>query len=354
MRRCTEPLDLLKHVPDATEHGDGAVKVFEQMLEVDNDVIDRFAELLFKPLLNGPAGQASDGTRRLWHLAFQQGHDFRGQEVAGRCSDVINRSLNHLQGSFDRSVKHRDRVPEASSVFEAFQHRAQALEGRVVVKQGLCKRFFGEACAQALCFLNVCEGFFVSLRQGGGFVDQSGQLSLCMTATSTEIAQLTQYLSAFVHEFSQFCLDVGTAGFVLRSSKTVLFSALTRVLFLGANRLEFKVAHVNLFLSGDEVGLGTSVSFTAGVDLFTQHPKTALFILALLSNGAEALTPFGKVGLKFGFLQRELLKHRLEFCTAFCIANRFRKLSSSLTDLVLKFVDSSHKAFSTGFCFFPL
>ena len=41
MRRCTEPLDLLKHVPDATEHGDGTVEVFEQMLEVDNDVIDR-------------------------------------------------------------------------------------------------------------------------------------------------------------------------------------------------------------------------------------------------------------------------------------------------------------------------
>ena len=124
MRRCTEPLDLLEHVPDATEHGDGTVEVFEQMLEVDNDVIDRFTELLLEPLLHGPAGQPADGTRRLWYLAFQQGHDFRGQEMAGRCSDMIDRSLNHLQGSFDRSVKHRNRVAEASSVFETFQHWA--------------------------------------------------------------------------------------------------------------------------------------------------------------------------------------------------------------------------------------
>ena len=119
---------------------------------------------MLQPLLNRPAGQPADGTRRLWYLAFQQGHDFRGQEVAGRCSDMIDRSLYHLQGSFDRSVKHRYRVAEASSVFKTFQHRAQALEGRVVVKQGLCKRFFGEACAQALSFLNVSECFFVSLR----------------------------------------------------------------------------------------------------------------------------------------------------------------------------------------------
>ena len=228
------------------------------------------------------------------------------------------------------------------------------MEGCVVVKQGLRKRFFGEACAQALCFLNVSEGFFVSLRQGGGFVDQGGQLGFGMTATSTEVAQFTQYLSAFIHEFSQLCLDVGTAGLVLRSTKAVLFCALTGVLFLGANRLELKVAHVNLFLNGDEVGLGPRVSLPAGVDLFTQHPKTAFLILALLSNGAEALAPFGKIGLEFGFLKRELLKHRLQFCTAFCIADRFRKFSSPLTDLVFKFVDSSHKAFGTGFCFFPL
>ena len=50
-----------------------------------------------------------------------------------------------------------------------------------------------------------------------------------MTATSTEVAQFTQHLSAFVHEFSQFSLDVGTAGPVLRSAKTVL-GALTGVL----------------------------------------------------------------------------------------------------------------------------
>ena len=99
------------------------------------------------------------------------------------------------------------------------------------------------------------------------------------------------------------------------------------------NRLELKVAHVNLFLNGDEVGLGSGVPLHGCVDLFI-NTEDGMPHLALLSNGAEALAPFGKIGLKFGFLKRELLKHRLQFCTAFRIADRFRKFSSPLTDLM--------------------
>ena len=51
-------------------------------------------------------------------------------------------------------------------MFETFQHRAQALEGRVVVKQGLCKRFFGEA--QAGAPPPECREASSSLRQGAG------------------------------------------------------------------------------------------------------------------------------------------------------------------------------------------
>ena len=191
MRGCTESFNLLEHVPDTTQHGDGAIEIFQKMFEVNHNVIHGLAELLFEPLLHRPASQTSHGSRRLGYLALKQGHDFRREQVAGCGSDVINRPLDHLQRSLHGSVEHGDRVAQAPSMFQALEHRAETLEGRVVVEEGLSERFFCESGSEPLCFLDVSEGFLVRLSEGGCFVDQRRQLCLGMPSSCAKVAEFT-------------------------------------------------------------------------------------------------------------------------------------------------------------------
>ena len=118
-----------------------------------------------------------------------------------------------------------------------------------------------------------------------------------MAASSPEVAQFSEDLPALVHEFSHFGLDVGATCLVLGAPHAVFLGPLTGLLFLGSNRLKFQVADVDLFLDADEVGLGTCVAFPARVHLLAQHPKSAFFVFALLSDVVEAFTAFSQVGL---------------------------------------------------------
>ena len=218
MRGCTESFNLLEHVSDATQHGDGAVEIFQKMFEVKHNMIYGLAELLFEPLLHRPASQTSYGPRCLGDLALKQGHDFRREQMAGCGSDVINRSLNHLQRSLDGSVKHGDRVAQAPSMFQALEHRAETLEGRVVIEEGLCERFFCESSSEPLCFLDISEGFLVRLSEGSCFVDQRRQLCLSMPSPCAKVAKFTEDLTSLVHQFTQFRLDIGPTSFVFCST----------------------------------------------------------------------------------------------------------------------------------------
>ena len=111
---------------------------------------------------------------------------------------------------------------------------------------------------------------------------------------------------------------------------------------------------MDLFLDADEVGLGTCVAFPARVHLLAQHPKSAFFVFALLSDVVEAFTAFSQVGLKLRLLQGQFFDHGLKFRTALRLADGFGQLSSPFADLMLEFVHSSHQSFSARFRLLPL
>ena len=48
---------------------------------------------------------------------------------------MVNRALYYLQRTLHGPVKHGHGIAEPSGVFQPFQNRSQALEGRVVVEQ---------------------------------------------------------------------------------------------------------------------------------------------------------------------------------------------------------------------------
>ena len=163
VRRRTKTFHLLKHVSNPSQHCNRPVKVFEQVLEVHHNVIDRFAELLLQALLDRPASEAAYGSCCLRHLPLKQRHDLRGEQMTGCRSDMVDGALNHLKRTFHRTVEHRHGVAQATCVFQPLKHRTKALEGVVVVQQGLSQGLFSQACTQSFCFLNVGEGLFMGL-----------------------------------------------------------------------------------------------------------------------------------------------------------------------------------------------
>ena len=92
--------------------------------------------------------------------------------MAGGCRNVVHRSLNDLERTFNSTVQHGHGVAEASGVFKTFEDGAEALEGVVVVQQSLSERFFGEASSQTFGFLDVSERLFVRFGQRGRFFHQ--------------------------------------------------------------------------------------------------------------------------------------------------------------------------------------
>ena len=161
VRWRAEAFHLLKHVSNPSQHRDGPVKVFEQVLEVHHHVIDRFAELLLQALLDRPASETAYGSCCLRHLPLKQRHDLRGEQMAGRRSDMVDGTLNHLKRTFHRTVEHGHGVAQATCVFQPLEHRTKALEGVVVVQQGLSQGLFSQACTQPFCFLNIGESLFM-------------------------------------------------------------------------------------------------------------------------------------------------------------------------------------------------
>ena len=165
MGRSTQPFNLLEDVSNTPQHGDRAVEVLEEVFEIDHHVIHCFAQLLFQSLLNGPASQAAHGARCLRDLPLEEGHDLGRKEMTWCRCHVVNRPLDDLQCAFNRSVQHGHGIAKTACVLQALKHRAQALEGGVVVQQGLREGFFSESSTKPLRFLDVGERFLVGVGQ---------------------------------------------------------------------------------------------------------------------------------------------------------------------------------------------
>jgi hypothetical protein len=85
--------------------------------------------------------------------------------MTGCGSDMVNGSLDDLEGALHGAVQHRDRITEATCMLEPFKDRPKPLEGVVVVEQGLSQRFFGETCSKSFSFLDVGQCLFMGSRQ---------------------------------------------------------------------------------------------------------------------------------------------------------------------------------------------
>jgi len=97
--------ELFQDVPGPAQHRDGAVLVLKQMLEVEHNIGDHIVQRMVKALLHRPACQASDHTGCLRHLTLKQHHDIVRKQVLWRLRGMVDNALNHVQCTFDRTIK---------------------------------------------------------------------------------------------------------------------------------------------------------------------------------------------------------------------------------------------------------
>ena len=119
------------------------------------------------------------------------------------------------------------------------------------------------------------------------------------------------------------------------------------MLFLGSYGFKFDVVEVNLLLKVLEVGLGSSMAFTNGVDLLGEHAQSSLLVIALLTDGGQTLRTLAQVGLQFRFFQRKRFDHGVQRLAAGRIPHRLGQFCCPLTDLMLEFVHAPQQAFGT-------
>ena len=59
---------------------------------------------------------------------------------------------------------------------------------------------------------------------------------------------------------------------------------------------------VDLLFERDQVSLYPSMAFSCRTDLLGEHTQASFFIIALLTDGRQALTTFAEVGLQLCLL----------------------------------------------------